>query len=110
MPQETHIKKLSNYLSGSRTLLSATMAFKTSTFAVMRRNRILQKCTALTLEKQIVKLKVLRELSSRRKMAALCAERHHAKNVNRILGNFLNGSYSNYSSYCTQRSAPIQVI
>lgn len=88
MPQETHIKKLSNYLSGSRTLLSATMAFKTSTFAVMRRNRILQKCTALTLEKQIVKLKVLRELSSRRKMAALRAERHQENIMLKMLIEF----------------------
>lgn len=98
MPQETHIKKLSNYLSGSKTLLSATMAFNTSAFAVMRINRILQKCTALTLEKQTTKLKVLKELPSRRKTAALSVspkrhERESCKNVYIILWDFLNISY-----------------
>lgn len=42
---------MSNYLSGSKTPLSATMASNTSAFAAMRINTTLQKCTALTLEK-----------------------------------------------------------
>ena len=48
---------MSNYLSGSKTLLSATMAFNTSAFAAMRINRTLQKCTALTSEKTNSKIK-----------------------------------------------------
>lgn len=78
MPQETCIKKISNYLSGSKTLLSATIAFNTSAFAAMRINKAIQKCTALTLEKQTAKSKVHKEISSKRKITALyiCPKRH----------------------------------